>query len=321
MQKMLYDYASYIIPYYADDLYAVTSSPNLGNGWQNWGDWRANPGLAVDSSLPNLWFHIYPEDNPSPVISAFSPIEYVAGSPVRISVVASDPKGEPLTFTWDFGDGSPPQTSATNSIEHTYAVPGNYTIKVRVQDSEWPVCSTTTARISPSGINLPPVATLDYQFPAAGHGWVNESLTFVVTARDPEGDPLYITWDFGDGVTATNFTTDTQTDKTIVQSHTYTSPGNYTLTVAVTDNGTGAGHVQTRISTIPIWPRPAGPGPSPPPAPEANPWINYGVPIGIAAAVVLSIVAVILRRRRIRKEELREEERPEQGPPPPPPST
>src|SRR5439155_596545 len=35
MQMMVYDYASYILPYYPNDLYAVTSHPTLGSGWQH----------------------------------------------------------------------------------------------------------------------------------------------------------------------------------------------------------------------------------------------------------------------------------------------
>src|SRR6266545_357224 len=108
---------------------------------------------------------------------------------------------------------------------------------VRVPDSEWPVCATTTATIvAPSG-NLPPVATLDYQFPSGlTHGWVNQSIRFSVTVRDPEGNPLSIQWDFGDGATASNASTNTATDQTVVQVHTYSQPGDYTLTVTVTDS-------------------------------------------------------------------------------------
>jgi len=318
MQRMLYDYAGYILPYYADDLYAVTSSSSLGNGWQNWGDWAAHAGLTIDSSLPVLFFNLYPEDNPPPVITSFPAIDYVAGSETTVSVVASDPNDASLTYDWDFGDGTAPQTTTTNSVPHTFAAPGSYPITVRVKDAEWPMCASTTATISPSGTNLPPVATLNIQFPVAGHGWEAEAVTFTVTVRDPESDPLYIEWDFGDSTGATNYVTSTSTDQTVTQAHTFASPGNYTLRVNVTDNQTGAGHVQVKTATVPIWnTAPTGGGGGP--GPGLNPLINYGVPLGIVALILIVAAAVLMRRRRTRKEEEREERGPRQEPPPPPP--
>ncbi|MCC9067015.1 PKD domain-containing protein [Arthrobacter cryoconiti] len=44
---------------------------------------------------------------------------------------ASD--GASLTYSWDWGDGTPPGASAT--AQHTYATSGSYTVKLTVQDS------------------------------------------------------------------------------------------------------------------------------------------------------------------------------------------
>jgi len=152
----------------------------------------------------------------------------------------------------------------------------------------------------------------------AGHGWEGEAVTFSVTVRDPESDPLYIEWDFGDSTGATNYVTSTSTDQTVTQAHTFASPGNYTLRVNVTDNQTGAGHVQVKTATVPIWnTAPTGGGGGP--GPGLNPLINYGVPLGIVALILIVAAAVLMRRRRTRKEEEREERGPRQEPPPPPP--
>ena len=314
MQKMLYDYASYIIPYYPNDLYAVTSDPTLGSGWLDWGNWAIEPGLTVDSDLANLWYHLAPPDNRPPVISAFPSVDYVAGSPTTLSVIASDPEGAATTYTWNFGDGTSPATTTTNSVAHTFASPGTYVVKVRVADSEWPVCASTTAAISPAAVNLPPVATVDVLFPVTGHGWANEALTLQVIVSDPEGDPLNVTWDFGDGIEAVDQRTSTSTDTPVIRSHTYAAAGNYTLNVTVTDNRAGSAHTQVKTATVPIWSRTSGAGPIGPAA--LNPLINYGLPLGIVA-VILVAAAVVLRRRQGRMREERREESPRDQPPPP----
>jgi hypothetical protein len=47
---------------------------------------------------------------------------------------SSDPDGDRLTFTWDFGDGTPPTRSDSPRITHSHARVGNYTLKVTVDD-------------------------------------------------------------------------------------------------------------------------------------------------------------------------------------------
>ncbi|TLZ95913.1 MAG: PKD domain-containing protein [Methanobacteriota archaeon] len=317
MQKMVYDYASYILPYYPNDLYAVTSNPNLGSGWLDWGDWPNEPGLTVDSGYAAPWFHIVAPDNRPPVISAFPAVDYVAGQPTTLSAIASDPEGGSLSFTWDFGDGTNPATTMTNSVLHTFASPGTYSVQVRVADSEWPVCASTTATISPAAADLPPVATLNVNFPVSGHGWSGESITVTATVRDPEGDQLFVNWTFGDGTTAADHLTSTtpNTDTTVTQTHTYTNPGNYSLNVTVTDGHAGAGHNQLKSSTVPIWPRPSASGPAG--TAGLNPLINYGVPAAIVAVILIAAAVIYIRRGRARREEERQDEPPREQPPPP----
>ena len=47
---------------------------------------------------------------------------------------SSDPDGDPLTYAWDFGDGTPPAKSTFPRTTHSYAKIGNYTAKVTVDD-------------------------------------------------------------------------------------------------------------------------------------------------------------------------------------------
>jgi len=164
---------------------------------------------------------------------------------------------------------------------------------------------------------LPPVASLNVNFPVSGHGWSGESITVTATVRDPEGDQLFVNWTFGDGTTAADHLTSTtpNTDTTVTQTHTYANPGNYSLNVTVTDGHAGAGHNQLKSSTVPIWPRPSASGPAG--TAGLNPLINYGVPAAIVAVILIAAAVIYMRRGRARREEERQDEPPREQPPPP----
>lgn len=60
-------------------------------------------------------------------------------TPIAFSVIASDQDNDPLTFSWDFGDGTT-ETSAANTT-HTYTASGPFTVKVSVSDGKNPPVS------------------------------------------------------------------------------------------------------------------------------------------------------------------------------------
>ena len=68
-------------------------------------------------------------------------IEFTPASPlitleeVSLSVLASDPEGDPIEFRWDFGDGTP-QTEWTlnhHTVQHTFGEAGVWTVLVQVR--------------------------------------------------------------------------------------------------------------------------------------------------------------------------------------------
>jgi outer membrane protein OmpA-like peptidoglycan-associated protein len=56
---------------------------------------------------------------------------------------SSDPDGDPLSFTWDFGDGTPPVKTTVPRTTHTYTRVGNFAIKVTIDDGRGGVCTAT----------------------------------------------------------------------------------------------------------------------------------------------------------------------------------
>jgi len=68
-----------------------------------------------------------------PVCRLIVPAEGQAGTAVTLDASgSSDPDGNPLTYTWDFGDGTPTQQTTTARTTHTYARVGGYAVKVTV---------------------------------------------------------------------------------------------------------------------------------------------------------------------------------------------
>ncbi|UCH89603.1 MAG: PKD domain-containing protein [Thermoplasmata archaeon] len=94
---------------------------------------------ADDGNITNgtdyVWLEIQIRNlNDPPVISSCNcDLEY---SRVTLSLDVKDPNGDNLKFIWDFGDGSPKVTTyGSGEASHTYARPGEYTIRVTAVDT------------------------------------------------------------------------------------------------------------------------------------------------------------------------------------------
>jgi outer membrane protein OmpA-like peptidoglycan-associated protein len=57
---------------------------------------------------------------------------------------SSDPDGDALTYTWDFGDGTPAAKFTFPRTTHRYARAGNYTVRVTVDDGRGGTASAST---------------------------------------------------------------------------------------------------------------------------------------------------------------------------------
>lgn len=103
---------------------------------------------------------------------------------------STDSDGTIDSYNWDFGDG---QVGTGQTISHTYAQTGDYTITLTVTDNRSGT-AVATEQMSVSVPNTPPVA--DFSSTVAGL-----SVSYVATASDANNDELSYVWDFGDGHT------------------------------------------------------------------------------------------------------------------------
>ena len=156
---------------------------------------------------------------------------------------SSDPDNNlPLTYAWDFGDGT---TGTGVAPTKTYAADGSYTVSLVVTDAlgNASAPATTTATIS----NLPPVVN------AGADAAVNLGTAFALNATftDPGGAtdaPWSWTIAWGDGATESGATT--TLGGPIAASHTFAAFGQYTVRVTVTDKDGGAGSDDAIVTVI-----------------------------------------------------------------------
>lgn len=118
------------------------------------------------------------------------------------------------SYLWDFGDGS---TSGLKSPIHSYAIPGNYNIKLVVKtESNCEVTITKNKVIFGS-------PEIDFKDPEA---CVNDNVTFQISKKS--NDIASYEWDFGDG------TNDEDQKNKETPAHKYNSAGNYNVKLKVT---------------------------------------------------------------------------------------
>jgi len=180
--------------------------------------------------------------NVAPVIAAVAnegPID--EGQSVAVHVIASDVAGaaDPLAYAFDCdNDGTSevgPQPGADASCP--FADNGTFLVGVRVSDGDGGEAAGTTAvvvrNVAPTvtSLSLP----LDPQV-------VNTSVSGNASFTDPGVlDSHTAVWTWGDGGTSAGSVSESGGSGTIGGSHSYATPGIYTVSVAVTDKDGGSG--------------------------------------------------------------------------------
>ncbi|HEX6914997.1 MAG TPA: PKD-like domain-containing protein, partial [Chitinophagaceae bacterium] len=135
-------------------------------------------------------------------------------------------------FWWDFGDGSTTaDTSSQQYPTYTYPAPGTYTVML-VTNKGLACADTSTAVLS--------VGSVAAAFTAPASACINTAVNFTDASTTSANTTITSRlWDFGDGNTSNQQN----------PAHTYTSAGNYTVSLTVT-NSIGCDSTITRSVTI-----------------------------------------------------------------------
>ena len=162
-----------------------------------------------------------------PNADAGGPYDGNVGEPIYFDGSGStDPNNDIVSYVWHFGDGT---TGYGEYVSHVYSEPGVYNVTLTVTDSQGLTdTDITTATI----IYNPPTITSLYGDPnptypePSGWAWT----TIHVTISDGVPDFTYVIQYNG------NTVTETTSERTISEDIGFDEPGNYTVTVTVTDS-------------------------------------------------------------------------------------
>jgi hypothetical protein len=82
----------------------------------------ANPLVPAPNGEPSVAF-----------VGTVPPVAIVGITSVRFQAAGTDPNGDPLTYTWHFGDGA---TATGSSVAHVFATIGTFPVTVVVDDGK-----------------------------------------------------------------------------------------------------------------------------------------------------------------------------------------
>ena len=207
---------------FGDGETAVTTEPFIEHLYEQVGTYRVKL-VSVDSSkcIPrdSSYSNIYIRDNFASLDFTSTKLPPCESNTYRFDNLSTS-NAHPFkatSFTWDFGDGTPPVQAGLNSITHSFPGTGTYTVNLILTDTSYctaPDTMSVELRISP---------TVDAAF-AAVSGCAPDSVQF---ENRSIGGTSFL-WTFHDGTTSTE----------INPTKYYDAPGTYNLTLQAIDSNT-----------------------------------------------------------------------------------
>jgi hypothetical protein len=215
--------------------------------------------------------YVYVPPNGAPTVDLSAPSKVDPNDNVTIVGNASDPEGDPLTWTFVFNNSvtdiytvvfhtpaSAPDEVVWQNVSYTFGTEGIFTVRLNVSDAQppfdvWPHNVSTTVMIL-AAFNQPPSVGAINAMPQSLI--INSTLGYLVVncsleVADSDGDILTGVWDFGGlAPEATNVSAGGAELYTFVQQLNFTDVGSYNISVTVTDGRPG--HEITRYKDLDI---------------------------------------------------------------------
>ncbi len=153
-------------------------------------------------------------------IFTYSPSSPQVGQPITFSA-STNGGTAPYTFGWSLGDGS---VTSGSIVTHTYSSAGTFNVVLTTEDAGSPQQTATFQQSITVSSPPPPPLTASFTYSPASLQ-VGQQVTFSGTASGGTA-PYSFAWSFGDGGLSTVNPT----------SHSYSTPGSFTVTLTATDS-------------------------------------------------------------------------------------
>jgi len=257
------------------NLHLTGSSPAINAGdtsvVQAWTDADGNARVFPSGGLVDMGAYEYgsssaptaPSNLPPVVNTPTASPSTVTGQTTQLSVVATDPDNDALTYRWMLSGSAPAAVSFSNAAAATTTVTfssaGSYTFQVVVDDGHGH--SVTSAPVTVV-VTIPVVANQPPQvisLSATPNPVTGQTTQLSVVATDPDNDALTYLWTLSPGAPAAVSYSNAAAATTAV---TFSTSGSYTFQVTIND-----GHAHS-VTSAPVTVTVAPPPTVAPPAPD-----------------------------------------------------
>jgi hypothetical protein len=171
--------------------------------------------------------------------------------PYSYSTYATDPDGDQVKYTFDWGDGTTNDTGFASvnsaSLTHIWSKTGTFQVKTMATDSNGAISAWSNSLTVTIAANSPPNTPSIPYGSSSGYAWV--SYSYRTSATDPNGNQVKYTFDWGDGTTQqTSFV---NSGSNASSSHIWSTAKTYQVKAMATDSrGASSGWSSPRNVTI-----------------------------------------------------------------------
>ncbi len=244
----------------------ITNTPSTTFTYNAVGTYRVRL-IGVDSTTCNIrdtsYTNVIARADRAPLDFTYVKVGPCESLEFQFTNTAIAPPAKPFTvqsFMWDFDDNTPRVISGPLPINHTFATPGTYDVKLILIDTNYCNAPDTVTK----ELRIAPLVKAQFETPPTGCAPYDAIFKNTSIA----GREFF--WDFGDGTTSTE----------VDPIHLYASTGTYTIRLRVVDTST-CNKTDSTSFTITVNPKPqAAFTHLPIPAEENKPTVFFNGSIG-----------------------------------------